>query len=324
MQDDFFKVRVKLTLLYTLTASVIIAGYSFALYEILLSDFADSIRDRLYGLNPHIAELIMTRTSSILKGRILIIDISILSVIIVFSFFLTKRTLKPIRDNMHKQRRFVADASHEMRTPIAVVISGLEVALRNKNLDVENARTTLVETLDEMKEFSKLSTHLLDISRYDAGIQVEMAHLDVTDIIETVVQKIKLLADDKKIVLTSTIQHHGVILGNQIELHRVFFNLLHNAIKYTASEGKIVVSGVKRNKKYVLSITDTGIGMEEDVVSKIFDPFFQGDKSRSKGGAGLGLTLAKRIVENHKGSIGIHSQLGEGTTVTVSFPLASF
>ncbi len=324
MHDDFFKVRVKLTLLYTLTAAVVITGYSLALYEILLSDFADSIRDRLYGLNPHIIDLIMTRTSDILKGRILIIDIAILSVIAIFSFFLTKKTLKPIRDNIHKQRRFVADASHEMRTPIAVVMSGLEVALRNKNLDISTARITLEETLDEMKNFSKLSTHLLDISRYDAGIYVEMVHIDVTDSIDSVVQKIKLLADDKKIELTSIIEHKGIILGNQIELHRVFFNLLHNAIKYTNSGGTVSVKGSRKNKKYVITIIDTGIGMEKDVVDKIFDPFFQNDKSRSGGGAGLGLTLTKRIVENHRGSIQIQSVLGQGTTVTVSFPLTSF
>ncbi len=325
MQDDFFKVRVKLTLLYSITASVIIAGYSLILYEILLSDFTDSIRERAFDLNPRIAELITQRTADILQGRIMIIDVVILSCIVVLSFFLTKKTLNPIRANVQKQKRFVADASHEMRTPIAVMISGLEVSLRNKNLNLEDARQTLVETLHELKDFSKLSTHLLDISRYDAGIQVEMAHLDVTDIMDSVVQKMALLAAEKKIELISSVEHGGVMIGNQIELHRVFFNLIHNAIKYTESGGAIHIVGSRRqkNKKYLFTITDTGIGMERDVVEKIFDPFFQNDTSRSSGGAGLGLTLAKRIVENHKGSIQIQSELGKGTIFTVSFPITS-
>ncbi|MES2623015.1 MAG: HAMP domain-containing sensor histidine kinase [Patescibacteria group bacterium] len=324
MYDDFFKVRAKLILVYTATVSVLIAGYSFILYDILLSDFADSLQDRVFALNPEVRNMIVKRTGDIIQGRIMIIDIAILSVIVLLSFFLTNKTLGPIRENIQKQKRFVADASHEMRTPIAVIISGLEVVLRNKDLNVESARETLVETLAEMKEFSKLSTHLLDISRYDAGIQVDFNNVDITEVIESAVQKTKLLAADKKIELTSSFEEQrGIVMGNKIELYRLFYNIVHNAIKYTQADGKIIVHGERKNKKYVATITDTGIGMDKETISKIFDPFFQGDKSRSSGGAGLGLTLAKRIVENHKGSLQIQSKIGDGTKISISFPLAS-
>lgn len=323
MHDDFFKVRLKLTILYTLTASVVIAGYSFVLYEILLSDFTISIRDKLYGLNPNVSDLIIKRTADMLQGRLLIIDITILSIVVMFSFFLTKKTLSPIRDNIEKQKRFVADASHEMRTPIAVMISGLEVSLRNKNLDLESAKQTLIETLEEMKDFSKLSSHLLDISRYDAGVQVNFENIDLAKIVEEVVQKIKVLAEAKKINITCDMEADTMIKGNSMELSRVFLNLLHNSIKYTEAGGTITVVGNKRNKKYLVTITDTGVGMNKDLIDRVFIPFVQGDLSRSLGGAGLGLTLAKRIVENHKGIVQIQSEIGKGTVVTVSLPLTS-
>jgi signal transduction histidine kinase len=324
MYDDFFKVRAKLVLIYTATVSVLIAGYSFILYDILLSDFADSLRESVFTLNPEVRNVIIKRTGDVIQGRIMIIDIAILSVVVLLSFFLTNKTLGPIRENVQKQKRFVADASHEMRTPIAVMVSGLEVTLRDKNLTLEKAKETLVDTLAEMKDFSKLSTHLLDISRYDAGIQVDFTGLNISEVVGSAIQKTQLLADNKHISIISSFEHKDVLVsGNAIELQRLFYNIIHNAIKYTPAEGKIIVTGTPKGKKYVCTISDTGIGMDKETVGKIFDPFFQNDKSRSSGGAGLGLTLAKRIIENHKGSLAIQSKVGAGTKISISLPISS-
>ncbi len=320
MKDDFLKVRIKLTAMYTLIASVMAGGYSLLLYQLLVADFRDSIQDKIYAIDPRIVVAIMRRTSDILFNRILFIDAAILLVVVCISFFWANRTLKPIRDNMIKQKRFIADASHELRTPVAVIVSGLEVALRNKHLTIADAKETLEDTLVEMRELSKLSNHLLDLSRYDAGVHGAHQSISTREMLNPVIEKISRLAKEKGVQIRHDSIEDAAILGNQLELGRVFLNLLHNAIKYTPKEGSITIEGIKKNRKYVVTITDTGVGVDEEVLSKIFEPFYQGDTAHSSGGAGLGLTLAKRIIETHDGDIDIQSRVQAGTVVTVTLP----
>ncbi|MEN9604373.1 MAG: hypothetical protein RJB39_58 [Candidatus Parcubacteria bacterium] len=321
MKDDFLKVRIKLTAMYTLIAAVMAGGYSLLLYQLLIADFRDSIQDKIYAIDPRIINSIISRTSDVLLNRILFIDIVILLVVICISFVWANRTLRPIRENMIRQKRFVADASHELRTPVAVMVSGLEVALRNKNLTMDDARETLNDTLAEMRELSKLSNHLLDISRYDADIHGTQSPIQITAVLNPVLQKITRLAEEKGVVLHTGQIDEASINGHQLELGRVFLNLLHNAIKYTPKGGNVTVEGQKRTRRYSVTIRDTGIGIDKEALDKIFDPFFQGDAAHNNGGAGLGLTLAKRIIESHRGSIDIQSEVNSGTTVTVFLPL---
>ena len=222
---------------------------------------------------------------------------------------------------MEKQKRFIADASHELRTPIAVVISGLEVNLNNKKLDLIGAKKTLEDTLDEMREFSKLSNILLDISKDETKIKHEV--VDINQLLEIVITKNKNLAQIKNISIENKIESKVKIKGNETELKRVFFNILDNAIKYTSPGGLISISDQIISNNYIITISDNGIGIKDEIINKIFDPFFRGDESRSTEGAGLGLTLSKKIIENHKGKISIKSQVNKGTNVIISLPISS-
>lgn len=321
MKDDFLKVRIKLTAMYTLIAGVMASGYSLLLYQLLLADFRDSIQDRVYAIDPRVVNMIVNRTSDTLFNRILFIDAAILLLVVCISFVWANRTLRPIRENMEKQKRFIADASHELRTPVAVMISGVEVTLRNKNLSVAEARETLEDTLIEMKELSKLSNHLLDLSRYDADVRIAQDPIDVTDVLDPVISKASRLAEDKGVSFNRGQIDKAVISAHQLELGRVFLNLFHNSIKYTPKGGAVTVEGLKKGKKYTVTIRDNGQGIEKEALDKIFEPFFQGDKAHNSGGAGLGLTLAKRIIDDHEGDIDIDSEVGAGTTVTVTLPI---
>ncbi len=321
-KDEFLIARFRLTLYYSLTAMVILFGASLALYETILSNLAQSIRENIF-INSNIAQAILDKAQDILLNRFITIDIFIMFFIVVLGFFLTEKTLEPIRKNMEKQKRFIADASHELRTPIAVVVSGLEVNLSNKKLDLQMAKKTLEDTLEEMKEFSKLSNTLLDISKYDKAICLECKPIVVNELLKKIVEKNINLAKIKGIEIKEEINFNANILGDKNEISRVFFNILDNAIKYTPSGGLIIVSDKLVSHNYVIKISDNGIGMKEDVLKKIFDPFFRAEDSRNTSGAGLGLTLSKKIIENYKGSIDIKSQINKGTIVTISFPLAS-
>ncbi|MEI6581078.1 MAG: HAMP domain-containing sensor histidine kinase [bacterium] len=320
-EDEFFIARLRLTFYYFITALIILGGSSLVLYNTILSNLTRSILEG--GFDQGISQIIIDNAQDILLNRFLTINAIIIFFIIIIGFLLTHKTLEPIKLNMQKQKRFIADASHELRTPTAVVISGLEVALSNKKLDFTGAKKTLENTLDEMREFSKLSNNLLDISKYDMPIKTKYEPIYIDELVKTIVEKNKNLAYAKNIKIETEIEFKAKIFGNGIELSRVFFNILDNAIKHTPTGGLILVSDKIVSSKYVLTISDNGVGIKEDIIEKIFDPFFRGDTSRSTEGAGLGLTLSKKIVENHKGMISIKSQVNKGTNVIISLPISS-
>ncbi len=321
--DDFFIARLKLTFYYSITAMVILGGSSIVLYNTILSNLAQSISENIFFLDPRVAESIIDKARDILLNRFITIDSIIILFVIVFGFLLTHKTLEPIESNMQRQKRFIADASHELRTPISVVISGLEVSLNNKNLDLSGAKQALGNTLEEMREFSKLSKSLLDISTYNAPIKVKQEKVDINETINSVVEKNKSLANVKNINIENRLANKPKVIGNKIELERVFFNILDNAIKYTPPSGIITLEDKIISGKYVVTISDTGVGIPEGVIDKVFDPFFRANVSHSTEGAGLGLTLSKQIIENHKGTISIKSQAKKGTQVIIALPIPS-
>jgi signal transduction histidine kinase len=272
----------------------------------------------------NVAGIIIDRAQDILFNRFLTINIILIFFIVILGFLLTYKTLEPIKSNMEKQKRFIADASHELRTPIAIMISGLEVNLENKKLDLDKAKKTLESTLEEMREFSALSNKLLDMSKYDTPLDLEYEKIEITELIKSIVEKNKSLAVKKNIEVASNLNVLAVVEGNKMELTRVFYNLLDNAIKYTKEGGKISFTDKLIGNKYVLTVADTGIGIPEIMLQKIFDPFFRADTSRNTEGAGLGLTLAKKIIENHKGTISVKSEENKGTSIIISLPITSF
>ena len=319
--DEFLVARLRLTFYYFITAVVILGSSSIILYNTILSNLTRSILER--GIDHIISQAIIDNAQDILFNWFITIDSIIVLIIIILGFLLTHKTLEPIKINMQKQKRFIADASHELRTPIAVIISGLEVNLNNKKLDFSLAKKTLENTLEEMREFSELSNNLLDISKYDTAVNIKYEPINIDELIKNIVEKNKSLALLKEIKIEIDITSKATIQGNKIELSRVFYNILDNAIKYTPQKGSVIISDKIVLNKYTLTINDNGIGIPKDTIDKIFDPFFRGDISRNTSGAGLGLTLSKKIIENHKGTISIKSQVDKGTSVMISLPISS-
>ena len=320
--DEFFVARIKLTFYYSFTVVVILLGSSMILFKTILSNLNRSLRDDiLVRIDPNIYHAIMDRARDILINRFLTIDLIIMIFVVILGFLLTHKILEPIKFNMEKQKRFIADASHELRTPTAVVISGLEVALNNKKLDFVSAKKTLENTLDEMREFSNLSNSLLDMSKQETNMK-EYEEINIGDLVKSVVEKNENLFKIKEINIETKLESSVIIKGNKIEFGRVFYNIFDNAIKYTPAGGNITISEKISSNKYILTISDSGIGISKDILGQIFDPFFRADTSRHTNGAGLGLTLSKKIVESHKGTISIKSEVNKGTSVMISLPIS--
>ncbi|NQW29317.1 MAG: HAMP domain-containing protein [Ignavibacteria bacterium] len=220
-------------------------------------------------------------------------------------------------------RQFTSDASHELKTPLAILMGELEIALRSKQTDDE-VQATLHSCLEEVERLANVVQSLLDLSRAESGQElIEFKPLRFDLLTLDVCEDIAILAEPKNIEVTTSIDSDITVLGDKMRLHQLLLNVIENAVKYTMPNGKVSVQLFADGRNAVLCIMDTGIGIPGELQSKVFDRFFRVDKSRSQSvhGTGLGLSIVHWIVIAHKGSIAVDSKENVGTTFTISIPL---
>jgi len=256
--------------------------------------------------------------------NLLLINGGILVLSATAGYFLAGQTLRPIEKALEEQKRFVADASHELRTPLTALKTAIEVSLRDQKLDLPQAKTTLQESMEDINHLETLTTNLLKLARYqDGNGYLEFNAVDMEDLTKEALVKISPLAKAKGITLVS---HTSSLLaeGHQPSLAEMLLIFLDNAVKYTPAGGRVTLNARKEGKQLVLQIEDTGLGIAPEALPHIFDRFYRVDQARSKEttpGFGLGLSLAKRIIDIHHGSVQVKSLLNHGTTFQIKLPL---
>ena len=278
----------------------------------------------LREIGPHFFHLDDLETAKKrLKLNLLVINSAVLSMSALLSYFLAGKTLRPIEKAMEEQKRFVADASHELRTPLTALKTSMEVALRDKKISLVQAKKIIKSNLEDVDGLQSLSDNLLKLTNYQTnGQNLVFEEIDIARLVKKGVQKILPLTKKKNIDLKTKVKKQ-VILANKESLEQMILIFLDNAVKYTPQKGKITISSKKQKKHLILEVADTGIGIDKKDVPHLFDRFFRVDQSRSKSkvsGFGLGLSLAKRIIEIHKGSVKVKSVLGKETTFIVKLP----
>jgi signal transduction histidine kinase len=208
--------------------------------------------------------------------------------------------------------QFVADASHEFRTPLAVIRTTAELALR-RTRSPEAYRDSLQEIGVEAERMTSLVEDLLILARSDAGVaDMPLSPLDLSEVLRDVLAEMRNLAEFRRVQIKA-ILHKALISGNQPALHRAFLVLLDNALKYSAEGSEVIVS----MSDSTVEIKDSGLGISQEDLPHIFKRFYQADRARSQGGYGIGLSLAETIVKAHGGSIEVSSTLGEGSSFRV-------
>ncbi len=265
------------------------------------------------------------------KQRIILVFLAINGTIFIImgalSYILAGKTLEPIQEMMEEQNRFISDASHELRTPLTVMKSSLEVYARDPKMTLPEAKKVLLDNIDEVNRLQKLSESLLKLSESAITLPARIftkIHLDV--LIAKINVQLKHIAEQRHIQFHITSIPHHAVEGNEDKLMELFTIILDNAIKYSPDNATILISGMIVKKGIELSISDKGIGIDPKDIPKVFDRFYRSDRARSKagvGGYGLGLSIAKKIIEFHKGIIRIESILHSGTTVLVWLPFNS-
>ena len=233
--------------------------------------------------------------------------------------------LERLENSFEQQRRFMADASHELRTPLAIVRGEAEVSLSREDRPQGELRESLEIVHDESKRLTQIVEDLFTLARADAGqFKTNFRDLYLDEVLADCVRKVRVLADKRKIAIELAAGEMPMA-GNEQLLHRLFINLLDNAIKYNREEGKVTVTGKKNPDGYHVLVSDTGKGILPEERSKIFERFYRIDKARSRSddtvlsGAGLGLSIAQWIANIHHGKIALVSSDDTGSSFAVSF-----
>lgn len=224
---------------------------------------------------------------------------------------------------MTELRRFTADAAHELRTPLAVLHMEVEVARRAPRT-AEEYRKVIDVVWEESQRLNRLADQLLQLSRHDNGtVPLRRDEVPLDALLVDVVERIRVLAESKGVRLEVGPLREWVVIGDDIQLSRLWFNLLENAVKFTPAGGLVTVQAAEQAGRIVITITDTGCGIPAADLPHVGERFYRADKSRNgrTGGSGLGLAISNAIVEAHGGTLNVDSQVNVGTTVRVSLPL---
>jgi len=259
-----------------------------------------------------------------LFARLVLLNLLVLIAGAAISYYLARRTLKPVEEAMEVQARFSSDASHELRTPLTAIRTRNEVALRKPKLGLGEAKEVIKSNLEEILKLEQLSGGLLRLTRVD-GQQLIKQPVWLEDAANEALNQFVEPAQAKKIQIEDNVPKIEV-LGDPISLTQAVAALIDNAIKYGDKASTVHLTGYTKNDYGYLQVRNSGPGIRASDLPHIFDRFYRADHSRSRqgeNGYGLGLSIAKQIVEQHGGEIWADSQPGEGATFTIKLPLAT-
>jgi len=249
-----------------------------------------------------------------------------LILVAVSSWWLAGLAMQPIYQSYRQIQQFTADAAHELRTPLAATQATIESAHSISNLNEKEIQEILETIARQNRRLIQLVADLLLLARLEQQAtpkQFQVCFLD--DVISDLVEEFAALAISKSVNLTADIRVNKSlkVMGNEEQLYRLISNLIINAIHYTPAEGKVKVILDSIDNQALIQIQDTGIGIPHSEQKRIFDRFYRvnSDRSRHTGGSGLGLAIAKAIIQSHKGSIQVQSELNKGSTFTIKLPL---
>jgi two-component system OmpR family sensor kinase len=230
--------------------------------------------------------------------------------------------LERLEKAFSSQQHFIQDASHELKTPLTILQGELEVTLK-KIRSAPEYEEVLQSSLEEIKRISKIVEELLLLARFeDQQAKLDCSRFNVGTLIAAVADELNVLAQQKEITLSCAVNGPLMITADEGKLKQVFLNILDNAIKYTGRSGNVSVHASRAADSLEIKISDTGIGIPSHDLPYIFDRFYRVDKSRSSRGFGLGLAIAKSIVEAHHGSISAATPPTQGTHITIRLPLS--
>ncbi len=323
----FHFTRIKLTAWYVAIIMLVSVSFSAFVYRGVMAEVNRGFRLRAVR-TPFYTEQFLEDDQTLYEEirqqvvtQLALVNMVILAGSAAAGYFLAGRTLAPIENMVEEQKRFVGDASHELRTPLTSLKTEIEVALRNKKHPKET-KEILESNLEEVNKMQSLTSYLLSLTRYERGdLELTKENISLDEAVTKALKSVSSLAEKRGITITTHIDK-ATIHGNNASIIELATILLDNAIKYSKVKGEIVVTVVKKGREVYFEVQDHGLGIKAVDLPYIFNRFYRSDMSRNKqkvDGYGLGLSIAKSIVELHNAKIIVKSILEKGTTFTVIF-----
>ena len=220
------------------------------------------------------------------------------------------------------RRRFVSDASHELKTPLASIRLLTDSILQTEEMDMPTVKDFVSDIGEEAGRLTRISEKLLTLTRMDSAAPLERVPVNVRDVLEKVRHMLTPLAEESRITVETELAEDCVVLATEDDLYQIAFNLMENAVKYNVPGGRVMVSLRGMGDLVLLTVEDTGVGIPEADLPKIFDRFYRVDKARSRaaGGTGLGLSIVRDTARQHGGAVTVCRREPEGTRFEVAFP----
>ena len=250
-----------------------------------------------------------------------------LALVTAASWWLSALAMRPIYQSYRQIQQFTADAAHELRTPLAAIRATAESVLRLPHISEEDAQETLTVVNRQSQRLTTLVSDLLLLSRLDSKQRpLVKSNCCLQDLISDIVEEMAAFAITEGIALAVDfqVQTPVVVFGDEEQLYRIVLNLVNNAITYTPAGGQVILTLKRQQQEALISVSDNGIGIAPEQQAKIFDRFYRVDEARvgQSGNSGLGLAIAGAIAKAHQGTLSVTSQLGIGSTFTISLPVA--
>lgn len=330
----FQSAALKLTAWYLAIIMVISLIFSFSLYHVSGDELGRNVNRQIGYFNNFLGPD-ESQNYGLLRQRQLNEDLRRLKSNLVFfnlvvliaggaaSYWLARRTLDPIEEALEAQTRFASDASHELRTPLTAIQTENEVALRNKALTKSQAINLLRSNLEEVAKLGGLSESLLRLANGNGSV-IDPQPVALKEVAAQAIERYQKAAEAKQVVLINKLPALQAS-GDRDSLTELLSIFIDNAIKYSHKGGAVHLTGAHHGKQLSVSVSDGGQGIKQTDLPRIFERFYQADASRHKsqaGGYGLGLAIAKKIVEAHHGHIEVTSTVGKGTIFRVFLPAA--
>lgn len=252
---------------------------------------------------------------------------TLLGLTAIGGIWLTRQSLRPIEKSFQQLKQFTGDAAHELRSPLATLKTSVQVMQCYPERIHPKDRQKVAAIATTTDQMIQLVEDLLLLSRMDensVGQTQQWTLVSISPLLSELLSLLNTQAQSKQIKLQSALKNDISVMGDALQLQRLFRNLIENAIQYTPSGGEIEVSVSVVGQWVCVSVEDTGIGIAEEVRSLVFDRFWRADEARDRrtSGMGMGLSIAQKIAERHRGKITVTSQLGRGSCFQVSLPLA--
>jgi len=330
----FKQARLRLTFFYSAFFLLIFWIISLFLYfwmqQFFQAQYQQEIRGKIqhelldpFDIDPNWSVMAAAIAFDQFRNILLLVNVELLILVPASAYLLTGRTLRPIEEAHTREKQFVANVAHDLRTPLTIMSGELELALQKKRT-TKDYQDVVLSTKDEVTRLNALVEQLLFLANQDAEDQkITMEQVDVADIVSTALASFSRQIKQKQLHTTLTLPEKSIqIPGNPVLLRQLFSNLIDNAVKYTNEEGTINVDVKTNDQMVITTIKDNGIGIEDNEQSKIFDRFYRVDTSRSQTqGYGLGLSICRTIVDIHKGKLLVNSKKNKGSTFTVILPV---